>query len=144
MFKKIFLINFLFLMSWSLWAKDKCGYKFAFDLKYDQGKISYDGGFFNNKKSYCDTSRFESNANLVVKLIDGKRVFTKKVFISEVVFNDVVEGMKIKGGGTAQSPIFRQLQFELPAKYNEKEVTLQVNNLKNKTLLERKIKISNK
>lgn len=138
------LITTLLLFSIGTIADDNCGYKFSFDLKYDNGEISYDGGYFNLKKSFCDTSKPESSSNFIVQLTDGEKKFQKRIFISPVVYNEVIKGSKIKIDNMKQRAIYRQVQFAFPKEFNNKEVSLRVSNLNNETLLKQKIKISDK
>ena len=137
---------FISLFTLSTIASEECGHKFAFDLKYEKGKISYDGGFFNTKKDFCDTSKFESNSNLKVQLITSEgKSYDKRIYVSENIYKElVIDKSKIKIADLKEEPVFRQVQFELPKDSTDKEVTLRVSNLENKTLLKEKIKISNK
>lgn len=146
--KYLALTIFLISYSFASLAKDECGYKFSFDLKYEKNSINYDGGFFNLKKSFCDTSRYESNSNykVIIETESGKK-FDKRIFISKETYNEKVVGKEkdeVKIAGIKDQPVYRQVQFELPADYNGKEVTLKVSDLQNNELFSKKIKISNK
>ena len=136
------ILSFISLLT--LAQEKDCGYKFALDLKYEKGKMSYDGGFFNMKKVFCDTSSYESNSNYIVQITHNDKKYQKRVFINERVYNEKIKGSKVGIDNLDQRAIFRQIQFEFPKSYNEQEVTLRVSNLKNETLLKQKIKVSNK
>lgn len=137
--KFMFLFYFLFLVPLEVYSKnDNCGTLLVTYLKASgNGQVVFDNTHYS-AKPYCDKGSDELNANYRIDLlINGKKMVSKNVFVSNQVFNEehsTKSGKIFMLKPDISSPVYSLIKFSIPV-MTAKEIEYKVYQIHTNTMV---------